>query len=367
MKSYDDILMSEEFTEFMTKRNEKNSAYWEKFLSHHPEMEDEFRKASDLFKVLTDHKKQKIDDRVKTQAANELLKRIDTYEKSKSKVQTIKFMPRFAVAVSVIAFICLTIAVLYLTDAVGAKKISFNEITVPSGEKSKVQLADGTVVWLNSDSKLRYPSSFNKRTREVILEGEGYFDVTKQKGTSFTVVTQDIRVIALGTIFNIKSYPTDKLIETTLIEGVVKLQQTSIEKKFSDILLKPNQRMVYRKAENLVNIQNTDKPSNIKSSESQSASSVTIARVNTNNIISWKDHLLIFNNESFEEIAVKMTRWYNIEVIILDDELKQYRYTGKFIHNETAEQVLKVINVTTPIIYRIDKNKIYIEKRKGKN
>lgn len=365
MESYDEILMNEKFAEFMTKRDEEITAYWNRYLMQHPENREEFDKAVNLHKALTSHRKYVISDRKKSAAADALLSRIDAYEASGAGTKRLRISPKVAIAASIIAFICLSLPILYLTHILGESEISYNEITVPPGEKSSVQLADGTLIWLNADSKMKYPTTFSRRSREVILEGEGYFDVTKQKGASFTVVTQDIKVVALGTIFNVKSYPDDKVIETTLIEGKVKLQPTGERRKFADIFLSPNQRMIYRKAENLAVVENANSGSGNPVSVSETKPSITITKVNTANVSSWKDHLLIFNNESFEEIAAKMSRWYDVEVIILDDELKQDRYTGKFIHNETAEQVLEVINVTTPIQYRIENKKIYISKKKG--
>jgi len=367
MKSFDKIMISEEFMTYMNERDEKSTSYWKKFIEEHPELKDDFDKAVILYEALTIHKRRKISDEDKTKASDYLLLRIDNYEKSKiGKTLIRKRWIRVAAAIAL--FVCLAIpASHYVIDKFG-KNLVYNEITVPSGEKSTVRLSDGTVIWLNSESKLKYPSVFKKDSREVILEGEGYFNVANKKGTSFAVVTQDIKVTALGTIFNIKSYPADNIIETTLVEGKVKLQQRSEKKTFSEIVLKPNEKAIYRKSEKIAEVVSgtaNKEDENVRKSESKikTKNTISIKQVNTSNIISWKDHLLVFDNETLEEIAVKMSRWYKTEVIIYDNELKKHRFTGKFIHNETYLQVLEAINLTTPIVYDIKENQIYIKRK----
>ena len=367
MKSFDKILISEEFMTYMNERDEKSTSYWKKFIEEHTELKDDFDKAVILYEALTIHKKRKISDEDKTKASDYLLLRIDNYEKSKIGKT---FIPKrwIGVAAAIALFVCLAIpASHYVIDKFG-KNLVYNEITVPSGEKSTIRLSDGTVIWLNSESKLKYPSVFKKDSREVILEGEGYFNVANKKGTSFAVVTQDIKVTALGTIFNIKSYPADNIIETTLVEGKVKLQQRSEKKTFSEIVLKPNEKAIYRKSEKIAEVESgtaNKEDEKVRKSESKikTKNTISIKQVNTSNIISWKDHLLVFDNETLEEIAVKMSRWYKTEVIIYDNELKKHRFTGKFIHNETYLQVLEAINLTTPIVYDIKENQIYIKRK----
>ena len=367
MKSFDKIMISEEFMTYMNERDEKSTSYWKKFIEEHTELKDDFDKAVILYEALTIHKKRKISDEDKTKASDYLLLRIDNYEKSKIG-KTLIPKRWIGVAAAIALFVCLAIpASHYVIDKFG-KNLIYNEITVPSGEKSTVRLSDGTVIWLNSESKLKYPSVFKKDSREVILEGEGYFNVANKKGTSFAVVTQDIKVTALGTIFNIKSYPADNIIETTLVEGKVKLQQRSEKKTFSEIVLKPNEKAIYRKSEKIAEVESgtaNKEDEKVRKSESKikTKNTISIKQVNTSNIISWKDHLLVFDNETLEEIAVKMSRWYKTEVIIYDNELKKHRFTGKFIHNETYLQVLEAINLTTPIVYDIKENQIYIKRK----
>ena len=369
MKSFDEIMLSEEFMAFMNENNNKNATFWKNFLKDNPELEYEFTKAKLIHEALTIHKKHNITDEQKNKDANLLLYRINAYEKTKLRNVRLLSQSWLRIAAVIIFIVCISIpAALYVLEA--GQNITYNEITVPSGEKSTIRLSDGTVIWLNSESKLKYPSKFKAGSREVKLEGEGYFDGAKKKGSRFTVITQDIKVVALGTIFDIKSYPADKIIETTLVEGEIKFQQLGGKKKFSDIVLKPNQKVIYRKAERVAEVQSSGEDENNdiniaenKEIELETEELISINHVNTNNIISWKDHLLVFDNETLEEIAVKMSRWYKMEVSIIDEELKDHRFTGKFVNNETYFQVLEAIDLTTPITYEIDKNQVYIKRK----
>jgi ferric-dicitrate binding protein FerR (iron transport regulator) len=243
------------------------------------------------------------------------------------------------------------------------KQDSNLQVIVPSGEKTQLILPDGTQVWLNSESKLVYPASFSSRERKVNLEGEAYFNVTKVSKSKFTVYTQDVKVNVLGTKFNVKSYPNDPTIETTVVEGMVKVESEEPKSNFSPIILKPTERLVYKKDSRSASKKSTsdvDPDPGKLASHSASNMKIIISHVNTNNITSWKDHLLVFDNETFEEITLKLSRWYKVQIILLDEELKTQRYTGKFVHNESLTQVLEAIKLTTPIKYRSHQNQVEI-------
>ena len=365
MKSFDEIIMDPKFIEYMDLKTSDSVIYWEKLVETGLVLNTEFEEAKKIYSALSGHKKEKISTEEKLLASRELLFRINKYEKSGSGKRISYSLKKWmSVAATVIILIGLFFSVrFYLKSLPVSNEIVYNEITVPSGEKSTVKLSDGTVVWLNSESKLKYPSAFNSNNRDVYLEGEGYFDVAKQNGKKFTVNTQDVKVVALGTKFDVKSYPDDDKIEATLVEGSIKFQQISDEKNIPDIILKPNQRLVFQKKSSkvIVNSAQESKKITTKSSSQEIEPSYSIKKVNTSNIVCWKDHLLIFDNETFEEIAKKMSRWYNMQVVIHDDELKELHFTGKFIHNETYVQVLEAIDLTTPISYNVNDKTIFIQ------
>jgi transmembrane sensor len=361
--TYVDILMDDRFVAFMKEKDEKKSPYWATSAEEDPDIKKEYEKAVGVYKILTGHKKVNYSDNMKEKAVNRLINIIDASNREKTG-KTAKYSLGFISTIAAAAAILIGLG-LFLGKRTGifdqGDKGVYHEIIVPSGEKSQVLLSDGTKIWLNSESKLRYPGTYRNSKRAVFLEGEGYFEVSKQNGANFTVYTQEIKVEALGTKFNVKSYPGDKTIETTLVEGSVKVEHSGRKNKFPRIILKPNERFVYTKSEGDYDRQETgdnEKSSPAKINEQQQIISVTT--VNTENITCWKDYLLIFDNETLEEIAVKMSRWYKVKVNILDDDLRNHRFTGKFINNETIFNVLEAINLTTPIEYTMADNEMNI-------
>lgn len=367
--TYDKILMSEEFVSFMKEKDEKSTLFWKKYLENNKEIKNEFEKAVSLYQILTSHKKVKSPDEVKQKSAKSLINIITADEKDSYNKKRKDYMITVLMLVASVVILLGLYVVLsnILNFTPGHGKDVYHEIIVPSGEKSQIILSDGTKIWLNSESKLRYRARHKKTERIVFLEGEGYFDVKKQKGSPFIVYTQNIKVEALGTIFNIKSYPDDPTIETTLVEGIIKVEHSGKKDKFSQVILKPNERYVYSKAAKADVLQ----PAEIKEEKEVKSriqpikplQQITVNKVNTENITCWKDYLLVFDNETLEEMAVKMSRWYKIKVNILDPELKKHRYTGKFVNNETIYQVLEAINLTTPIEYSLKDNQINITRK----
>lgn len=217
----------------------------------------------------------------------------------------------------------------------------YAEIQCPPGMRSQFNLPDGTTGWLNGDSYLKYPVQFLKN-RSVELSGEAYFDVKEDKHSPFRLSAQGLEIEVLGTRFNVMAYDDFHRIEVTLDEGSVELskQGTSL-----DEILKPNEHLVLDKRQN----------------------QVTIQAVQTSHFTSWKDGILEFRNVPLHEVARRLERWYNSEIIFQDDVLKDIPYRATF-KNETLGRVLELLSLSAPIRYEIiesktNKNGIY-EKQK---
>jgi transmembrane sensor len=245
---------------------------------------------------------------------------------------------------------------------------SLCEIIAPKGSKAQLTLPDGTKVWLNAYSKLRYQNDYNKISREVYLEGEGYFEVTKNRSKPFLVNTSDIRIKALGTSFNVKSYPSENTIETTLVEGRIALEKVGKENKIEQMLImKPNQKATYYKYPETVtrkdlsiNQNNTKKVAPIKSVESQI---VLKDKVNLELSTSWKNNRLYFENESFEELAVKLERRFGVKFHFLEGEIQHYPFSGRF-DEIIIEQVLAALQYASPsFYYMINDTDVYISSK----
>jgi transmembrane sensor len=234
------------------------------------------------------------------------------------------------------------------------------KIEVPYGSKSRITLPDGSIVALNSGSVLEYSTSeFNLESRSVSITGEGFFDVTKDAERPFYVTTPGIRLKVLGTTFNIKAYPDEKIEEATLVTGAVEIFLLSDEnEKGRPVILKPNQIAVFVKSEGTIHMDSINSSSSnngavkLKSVELQTTS-------RTEESIIWKDNRLVFDNEKFSSLVVKIERWYDVKIVVNDDELKNARFTGKF-DNETVEQVLNALVNVTPFNYSIKQNLITI-------
>ena len=192
-----------------------------------------------------------------------------------------------------------------------------HNMEVPYGSKSRIVLPDGSVVDLNSGSGLKYSSSdFNSDSRSVSLTGEGFFSITKDSARPFYVTTAGIKLKVLGTTFNVKAYPDENMEEATLISGKVEIYASSDKtENGKPIVLKPNQRAVFLKSQNYFLTNDSlvtnplTSPVKLKTINIQSPS-------NIEQTISWKENKLIFDNESFSSLIIKIERWYNVKIIV---------------------------------------------------
>ena len=291
---------------------------------------------------------------------------ISTEIEQKRKQERIKpFKSFLKYAAIFIIGIGLTYGVLYFTGHSNKTNIiSDNEIIVAKGQKSQVNLSDGSRIWLNSETVLRYPSKFNSRgSRDVYLEGEAYFEVAKVNHQPFNVKTRNLNITVLGTSFNVKCYPKDNTVETTLIEGSVRLMKTGKTGSVNqEVLLKPNQKAVFDKSDNNILVTDLDTQSKPKAKTIGNLKSEMPKNIES--AISWKEHVLVFDNESLEDIVVKLERWYGYTIIVKDPRLLSQRYKGRFENYETIYQVLDAIKLTTPINYTVNNTTITIAMQK---
>lgn len=232
------------------------------------------------------------------------------------------------------------------------------------GSRSRSLLPDGTTVWLNAGSKLYYENDFSGATREVRLEGEAFFDVVKQQDRPFIVHTSGIDIKVLGTAFNVKSYPEDKTVETTLYRGSVRVfRHEDAEKKA--ILLKPNEKLILAKQAATKDEELSDKeisPSLVM----KTPASFVIAHIDSSKKESerfetaWLYSRLEFRGDSFEELAKKLERWYNITIVFNDEKAKRLNFNGSF-EDETVEQAFAALKSALPFKYTIKGNEIYVD------
>lgn len=243
------------------------------------------------------------------------------------------------------------------------KSAELYTVEAPKGAKSRVTLADGTHVWLNAGSKLQYASNYNDKLRDIYLTGEAYFEVAKNKFKPFKVHAGGIIVKALGTIFNVKAYPEEELVETTLVEGSVSIEKTGMNKDKEPFILKPSQHAIYYKTQSEVNVVNSGKSllSSVtsKSMPVQPGKIVLMPKIEPEVYTSWKDKRWVFHSEPFGNFAQKLERLYDIQIVMDDPKLKEYKLTGS-IEEENIEMVLKALQFIIPIEYKFEHKQLII-------
>lgn len=242
-------------------------------------------------------------------------------------------------------------------------KTALQQVFVKPGSKSKLILPDGTVVRLNGSSKLTYSNDFNKNVREVNLDGEAYFDVTKDAKHPFIVHTSNIDIKVLGTLFNVKSYEQDATIETTLLRGSIEVYNKN-DASAPKVILRPNEKLVFTKKAN-EKMETPDKPASnlLKNSSPDEKISISTLPANKPDSLkeetSWIYNKLVIDDDDFTKMAEKMERWYGVKIEILSPQLQQYHFKGIF-ENETIEQALNALQLTVKFRYKINKDLITI-------
>jgi len=283
-------------------------------------------------------------------------------EVSPARDKNIKFSWRKLAVAASISILVATSAFLgfqnYRTSQFEARE---HQIIAPLGSRSNVVLPDGSTVWLNSGSKLTYGYNFGKRAREVSLVGEAFFDIKYRNNTSFIVNTSDLKIRVLGTKFNVKSYPEENMIETTLINGKVEVIPITNDKSTAPLILTPNQKLIYTKKDGSTKL---DPAKNLK----EPAGREDLQEIKTRNIqivnvthpqeeSSWKDGRLVIKSEPLGTLAQKLERYYNVHISFQNDSIKKFKYSGT-LNEVTIEEVLRALEKTSPIRFEINKNHV---------
>lgn len=240
------------------------------------------------------------------------------------------------------------------------ESVSYNEVDVPYGQKSTLILSDGSKIWLNAGSKVRFPNHFTGTKREVWFEGEAFFKVAKNASRPFFVHTSDINIKVFGTSFNVKAYRDEGVIETTLIEGLVSLTVNHPAGKTSrEVFLHPNHKAIFIKNKTTFISEDIrhDVHEPIKTRQIMISSPV-----NDETSVAWREGKLIFDNESFENIAKQLERRYDVKIIVGDEKVNQIHYSG-VLKNISVEQAIKAIAMTTDLAYTIKDNEIIIARK----
>ncbi|MCU0473919.1 MAG: FecR family protein [Bacteroidales bacterium] len=288
-----------------------------------------------------------------------------------NKISLFKTLTRYA-AIFIVAFSLSGLLFYYIgKNRVINPKQSFSELIVPMGSRAQFSLSDGTAVTLNAGSRLKYDNRFGIEDRVVQLEGEGYFKVAKDSKKPFTVKTSQLNIMALGTTFNIKAYSEDKTIETTLIEGSIKIEQITDKSRPEVMVLKPNQKLTFFKGDSTMvdetaikkgKTENNTRPLQVQ--KSISIPRLVTENVNVEPVISWKENRWIFEKQSLSWIAVELERRFDVQIHFESERLKTFRFTGTIIA-EPIEQVLEVMSITAPINFKLKGRVVTLSENKN--
>ena len=240
---------------------------------------------------------------------------------------------------------------------------AISSIVTKNGNRTKIVLPDGSQVWLNAGSNLDYNNSvFNKDLREVTLNGEAYFDVTKNADKPFIIHTKKMDVKVIGTAFNVRSYSYEKTAEASLIRGSIEV--TLKDRKDQKIILKPNEKISIANNAIEAPVEKPEKTSVIRN-DVRSIPQFVVNELKPSPKydiipeIAWTQNKLFFEDESLEDIALRLERWFNKKVTIANESLKNIRYTGNF-ENETMEEVLSYLKLSKTFNFRLGNDNVVI-------
>jgi transmembrane sensor len=309
---------------------------------------------------------------------------------NKNKIDIITYVNIFAKYAAVI-FLAFFVGKIFFQPANTTNNTMLsNQIVVPLGSKSNVRLPDGTEVTLNAGSKLTYDFNYGKKDRVVSLVGEAYFKVAKNKNKPFIVNTSKANIKALGTEFNVKAYPDENEVEAILVEGSIQINRIKSPdrkkgaKNNDEIVLKPGQKL------SITDEQMPEKK--IPDSKHQPAKENQNKQLVMNNNqvtevtnvgveTSWKDSKWVIQGARLDQLAVLLSRRFNVSIQLKDEELNNYKFSAT-IQNETIEQIFSIMKLAIPMTYYIEKgsvswfvnhdlekdyNKIYKKELKCKN
>jgi len=208
------------------------------------------------------------------------------------------------------------------------KEPVYNELFAAFGTRSALKLSDGTSVWLNSGSSIKYPDRFIGNNRTVTLKGEAYFEVESDPKKPFIVETSSLSVKATGTKFNVSEYSFSDETEVTLVTGKVEVSLPDDIKSVNNYKLDVNQHLLFNKVNETISIVNAD----------------------TYKYIAWKDGKLIFRNEPLSQVVKKIGQVFNIDIEIKGNEIQNYSFRATF-QDESLEEILKLLKMSSPIDY----------------
>jgi len=347
----EDLLQDLSFGNYCRGKDEQSIRFWEEWIAVNPERRETCRQAKELCLLLNGNNThaQFLRDR------KQFVERMEQHISPKwigLRIRRIGFYAA-TIAAMLVLLVGIRIWINRASSGPGGEfKFDYVKTTGP-GERKSFQLPDGSKVMLNAGSSLTLAKNFNISTREIQLVGEAFFDVSHNAQKPFIIHTSLIDVKVLGTVFNVKAYPTDKVTETSLLRGLVMVTVKGKDSK--EIVLHPNEKIILpNQLSDVAPDASISHPAlpNREDKKYKIAGLTYTAADSSSTEFSWTENRLIFSNDNFEEIAARLERWYNVTIRFNDEAPKQYRFTGTF-DRKTIEQVLEALQLSRPFRYEI--------------
>jgi ferric-dicitrate binding protein FerR (iron transport regulator) len=370
-----DLLAEDSFTIWAKHRGENPNLdlYWEMIGRKYPGLQPEIEKAFKMAQILSD---QKVYSTAEDPA--EAWRKVHKRIVMTRPVRMLNSAGDFFIRHRNIAAIFISVILIagaagggYLLKPVKKSSSAFTTVYSPAGQRTEITLPDNSKVLLNSKTTLKYSAGFNSSDRKVFLDGEGYFDV-KKGDLPFEVKTEAINIRVLGTAFNVKCYSDETVVEATLVRGSMIVEKLDTESEVvEEIKLTPNQKVVFNKGQVSSELATEGAIAPVKA-ETGNHTEVRISKEKTLNVIDaydtqkstgWINGLLIVEGETLQDLSKKIERRYDVSIVFMSDRLRSFKYTGT-LKEYSLEQVLKALEATSPISYKVDKYVVYIGENK---
>nr|WP_319512079.1 FecR domain-containing protein [uncultured Draconibacterium sp.] len=328
----DDFLNSENYNEFIIQKSVKQQKRWEAYFKEFPDTKYAAGQAQKIILGLgsmEDHTS--LIEVPDVKLHNQFEETWNKYRGEKSKtviLKTSKFIYRGGVAAAAVIFLMIsfTLVTNYLNNYTNPEYFS---VYVPTAEQSRLTLPDGTRVWVNSETEIKYSNQFNTKERDILLLGEAYFEVAHNEELPFYVTANGARIKVTGTKFNVKGYSNDSKVETVLVEGKVELSRVG-DRSGSSIELSPGDKAT-------LNLED---------------SRVSISREDVMDDLAWKDGRLVFRNIPLQEVCKTLERHFDAEIVLAGDAENLYNHPFTFtIENETLPMILEYLCKAAPLMY----------------
>lgn len=318
MQRIEEIIIKS-FTKEITADEEKALSVW---LNENEENEKHFAQMKNIWQV---SKPSFNPNEINLNSAEDtVLRKISEQTPVKTKVSLWGWWQRVTAIVALPLVLALSYLLLFDDNISSSAGVIYQEVSSPAGTNSKITLPDGSVVWLNSKSHLKYPTQFSKGKREVTLRGEAYFEVQSDKENPFIVSTEALTVKATGTTFNVEAYEFDSIVAVTLIEGKVNVDMGGVDQK--DI--HPNERLSFNRKSEIYNTETVD----------------------PYKWYAWKDGVLMFRDDPLDYVFKRIGLTFNVQIEVKDSGIASHPYRATF-EGESLDEILKLMKMTVPIEY----------------